>query len=201
MKKLCVTAVALLSVVGCSLLGPRPGMIIQWLKIPTPGTLYTYTITTTWHDTSVSRETREYVVERVEERDDQTTQIKFTDQYRLTSFFWIVDDTGDSIYESADTIIDDGDLLVLKAPVEEGADWSHGDGNYTIDRISSTRDTEMGKARDVVEVRFDYDGVTNVDLTVEWSPDFGLLTYEENYDTGTSFILRYVRELTGVSPE
>ncbi len=200
MRKLCVIAMALLSVAGCSLLGPRPGMITQWLKIPTPGTLYTYTITTTWHDTSVSTETREYIVERVEERDDETTVVKFTDQDRLTSFFWIVDDTGDSIYESMDTVIDESDLLVLTAPVEEGADWSHGDGNYTIHRISSSRDTEVGKARNVVEIQLDYDGITNVELTVEWSPKFGLLTYEEDYDTGTSFISRYLRELTEVLP-
>ena len=42
MRKLLVTAMAILTLTGCSLLGPRPGRIAQWLTIPTPGALYTY---------------------------------------------------------------------------------------------------------------------------------------------------------------
>jgi hypothetical protein len=108
-------------------------------------------------------------------------------------------DANDAVYESTDSTIDDGDILVLLAPVDEGERWSHGDGDYTISRISSSRSTEVGEATDVVQVSFDYDGISNVELMLEWAPAFGLLYYEEDYDSGTSYISEYVRELTGIT--
>ena len=200
MKKFWIVAVAVLVLAGCSLFGPSPRKIYQWFNFPLPGTVYDYTITTTWHDASVSTEVRQYEVERVEDRTDYSAVVKLTDLERLTSFYWIIDRVNNAIYESGDTTIDDGDILVLLAPVDEGDRWSHGLGDYAIEQIRSTRTTDVGTANDVVEVRFDYDGISNVEMMLRWSPDFGLLYYEEVYDAGTSFIDEYVRELTGFVP-
>jgi hypothetical protein len=190
-------------ITSCSLLGPPAKNVTKWLTAPDPGSTYTYTITTTWHDTSKSTEDRNYLVERVEERDDGTTAIKFADEEHLTSFFWIVSKDANAIFESSDAIIDDLDLVILMAPVEEGADWSSGSGDdeidYEIDRIQSTSTTEVGEVKDLVEVVCSYDAVPSVEITLEWTPDVGLILYEEDYDNGSSYIDRYERELTAVT--
>ena len=191
-------------ITSCSLFGPSPGRITQWFALPAPGSTYTYTISTIWHDLSVSSETRDYLVERVEERDDGSTLVKFADAQRLTSFYWIVSEPVDAIYESLDTTVDDSDLLILLAPVKEGTEWTYGSGedeaDYEISSIRSRDATEVGDLRDVVEVTCEYDAVPGMELTVMWAPAVGLVLYEENYDAGASYIRRYQRELTAITP-
>jgi hypothetical protein len=188
---------------SCSLFGPSPRNISRWLTPPEPGSTYTYAITTTWHDGSESIEERNYVVERVEKRDDNTTAVKFADEEHLTSFFWIVSPEGDAIFESVDAVIDDADLLILLAPVEEGAEWSSGPASneidYEIDRINAKETTAIGELKDLVEVVCSYDENPTVDITLEWTPDAGLMRYEEDHGSSSSYIDTYERELTAVT--
>jgi hypothetical protein len=196
--------VLLAGLVGsCSLFGPMPGQITRWLDPPEPGTVYTYTITTTWHDGSVSTEAREYTVERIEERESGGFNVKLADPVRLTSLFWIVDEVTETIYESANATIDVDDLVVLAAPVKVDERFSVPAGSteadYLIRDISWRADTGIGAVRDLVEVEFDYDGNSAVDLALFWSPDVGLVSYLEEHSR-TSYIRSYERELTGIEP-
>jgi hypothetical protein len=200
-----VVLIVLLTVLAgsCSLFGPMPGQITRWLDPPEPGIIYTYTITTTWHDGSVSVEEREYTVERIEERQSGGFTVKLADPLRLTSLFWIVDEASEAIYESADNLISADDLVILVAPVKQDERFSVTAGTsvaeYLIRDIAWRADTEIGAVRDLVQIEFDYSDNLAVDLTILWSPDVGLVSYLEEH-ARTSYIRSYERELTGISP-
>jgi hypothetical protein len=192
-----------LSLAGCSLFGPPAGRIHRWFPSPEPGTVYEYTITSSWADFTSSTELRHYVVERVEDQEDGSTLIKLANEERLTSLYWILDRANDAVYESNDPTIDETDLLVLLAPVEEDAMWSSGpetaERDYEITDIRSTWTTNIGPVNDLVEVTFDLDSEPGVEFAVEWAPDVGIVTYEEDYGNTGSFLASYRRELTGLT--
>jgi hypothetical protein len=164
--------IAAILVTSCSLFGPLPGRINKWLELPAPGATYTYTVTTTWHDGSRSSEDRDYLVERVEMDEDGNALVKLADEDHLSALYWIVEASGGAIYESRDDTIDGSDLLVLAAPVEEGASWTFGtDENridYEIEGIAWRESVELGKVRDLVTVTADSADAPEVDITIEW---------------------------------
>lgn len=189
---------------SCSLLGPSPRRIVAWLELPEPGEVYTYRTTTTWHDGSESEEERSYLVERVAEDDTGRLIIKFADVESdgLEAFFWVLDPELNAVYESEATTIADTDLLLLRAPVEERAEWSFGSIDYEISRTGVTVTTAAGAAEDAVTVDLEYrdesdTGISGLDGEVRWSPTFGLISYTEEYSSG--YLQEVVRELVSVT--
>ena len=165
---------------------------------PEPGTTYTFLITSRWHDSSVDEVVAEYVVERVEDRDDKSTLVKLVDSADDSDFYWILDRSSDAIYESNDPFIDAADLMLIAAPVREDEGWTFGTGSYQIQKLRLTSSNEVGDAHDVVEVDAQFSDIDGMDLEYEWSPDYGLYHYRELYDSD-SYLSIYTRELTGVS--
>ncbi len=191
---------------SCTLLGPREKHIGDWLKLPAAGATYTYRTTTTWFDQTKSIQDRSYLVERVAEEDSGRVVIKFAnlETEGLESFFWLIDPSAGTIYESAATSVSDADLLVLMAPVAERAEWEHGTIGYEVARTGITASTDAGKAKDVVTVELDYytaggSRISGVSGEIRWSPTFGLISYTEEYaPTSGSYLEEVVRELISV---
>lgn len=197
-----LTACAALLVGSCSLFGPRPGRITDWLDLPEPGSVYTYRTTSVWHDGSESEEERSYLVERVEEITDGIL-VKLTATDRIDAFYWIINTAAGELYQSNDAVIDDADLLLLVEPVEEDAEWEFGQTDYEVDRTGLTVTTDAGVARHTatVEIRFpreDELSFSRVEGEVRWSPTFGLISYTESYDSGY-YISELVQELISVT--
>jgi hypothetical protein len=167
---------------------------------PEPGTVYTYAVTTRWHDSSISESTSSYIIERVEERDDNSAIVKLTDLAQDTSFYWILDRATSAIYQSRDPFVDQDDLQLLLEPVKERERWEYGPTEYEIDEINAVKSAEIGEAHDVVELLVEHDDFGGLEISVEWSPEYGVLLYSEEYASyAGSYIDEMTRELTSVT--
>jgi len=150
---------------GCGWLWPWKTDVSSWFSTPDVGSVYTYQVVTVYQDTSETSETITLEVVDAYSSGD-LDYVKFLNTQTEESIFYIVDNAAEELYYSRDASIDESDYLVLKAPVEERAEWVFETGSYEISLVNGSESFGDGRVRDVIEVEASFDDVEAADLVI-----------------------------------
>ncbi len=183
---------------GCSLFGPREDKIADWIKIPDPGTVYNYDVVTTWFDGGETENTDTFKIAAVEEI-EPLTKIKLINPETSESCFYIINNENGYLLKSDDAEIGDDDTMLLKIPVAERANWEHGSAYYKIDKINQETTLNDKKIKDCVIIEMFPDDHPNIDITITWSIEYGLIEWMEEYDADSSYIKEYSSSLVSAN--